>query len=144
MWESGKLHSESKWGRWRTIQHQAHQFVVAKTHAKCISGIGYHGKLVGIAMRQLYFEQVRIYCNANSNVEMFVSWLLSRTNSSEQLPVYVFVAFQLQTNNVDKEMNPVVFYTSNLSPISCWIKSTQFSNWEGHVSFAFFVEASGN
>ena len=65
-------------------------------------------KLVSGAMRRLYFEQVRIYPNSYQQTETSVAWRVT-TNSSEQLPNYIFVAFQLQAKYGDQEKNPVVF-----------------------------------
>ncbi len=60
------------------------------------------GKLVSGVMKKLYFEQVRIYRNTYNNGETSPVWRVT-TNSSEQLPNYVFVAFQLQAKYGDQE-----------------------------------------
>ena len=60
----------------------------------------------------------------------------SQTNSSEPLPNYIFVAFQLQAKYGSLEPNPVVFDAGALSRTSCWINSTQLPDWELDVSFA--------
>ena len=65
-------------------------------------------KLVSGAMRRLYFEQVRIYRNSFQQTETSVAWRVT-TNSSEQLPNYIFVAFQLQAKYGSQVANPVVF-----------------------------------
>ncbi len=93
------------------------------------------GKLVSGVMKKLYFEQVRIYRNTYNNAETSPVWRVT-TNSSEQLPNYVFVAFQLQAKYGDQETNPVVFDAGTLSRISCWINSKRFPDRELEVSFA--------
>ena len=92
-------------------------------------------RLVDGALRQLYFEQVRIYRQSYQQTEMAPTWRVT-TNSSEQLPNYVFVAFQLQTKYGNQETNPVVFDAGTLSRISCWINSTRFPDRELEVSIA--------
>ena len=92
-------------------------------------------KLVSGAMRRLYFEQVRIYRNSYQQTETSVAWRVT-TNSSEQRPNYIFVAFQLQAKYGSQEANPVVLDASTLSRISCWINCTRFPKRELYVSFA--------
>ena len=91
--------------------------------------------LVSGEMRRLYFEQVRIYRNSYQQTETSVAWRVT-TNSSEQLPNYIFVAFQLQAKYGSQEANPVVFDAGTLSHISCWINMTRFPDRELDVSFA--------
>lgn len=91
-------------------------------------------KLVSGAMRQLYFEQVRIYRQSYQQTEISSTWRVT-TNSSEQLPNYIFVAFQLQDKYGDQETNPVVFDAGTLSRISCGINSKRFPDRELEVSF---------
>ena len=94
-------------------------------------------KLVNGAMRQLYFEQVRIYRQSYEQTETSTTWRVTNVNnSSEQLPNYIFDAFQLQTRYGDKETNPVVFDAGTLSRISCWVNSIRFPDRELEVSFA--------
>ena len=92
-------------------------------------------RLVDGALRQLYFEQARIYRQSYQQTETTATWRVA-TNSSEQLPNYVFVAFQLQARYENQETNPVVFDAGSLSRISCWINSTRFPDRELEVSFA--------
>ena len=51
---------------------------------------------------------IRIYRNSYQENETSVA-LRVTTNSSERLPNYIFVAFQLQAKYGDQEKNPVVF-----------------------------------
>ena len=93
-------------------------------------------KMLRGAMRPLYFEQVRIYRNSYQQTETScVAWRVT-TNSSEQLPNYISVAFQMQAMYGDQEKNSVVFDAGTLSCISCWINSTRFPDRELDVSFA--------
>ena len=97
-------------------------FIAAEVEQKMLRG----------AIRPLYFEQVRIYRHSYQQPETSVAWRVT-TNSSEQLPNYISVAFQMQAMYGDQEKNSVVFDAGTLSCISCWINSTQFPHRELEV-----------
>ena len=91
-------------------------FIAAELEQKMLRG----------AMRPLYFEQVRIYRNSCQQAETSVPWRVT-TISSEQLPNYIFIAFQLQAKYIyygNQEVTPVVFDIGTLNHLSCLINST--------------------
>ena len=89
-------------------------------------------KLVSGVIHRLYFEQVRIYHNSYEQAETSVPWLVT-TNSSEQPPNYVFVAFQPQAKFCYQETKPMAFDAGPWSCISCWIYSIPFLRVGGEL-----------
>jgi len=86
-------------------------------------------------IKQLYFEQMRVYRTMYQPTETNMTWRIT-TQPGTELPRHVFVAFQSSERDDNQEMNNMVFDNANLRRISCRINSTQYPEREFECNFS--------
>ena len=74
-------------------------------------------KLVKSTLRDLYFEQVRVYRNQYGSTETNPSWRVT-THSNEELPTHIFFAIQAANRSGNQEQNNQVFDNADLRSLS--------------------------
>ena len=92
-------------------------------------------KLVKGHLRDLYFEQVRIYRNQFGATEVSPSWRVT-TNSNEELPTHVFVAIQAVGRDNNQEQNNQVFDNAKLKSMAVYINSERYPERELELDFS--------
>ena len=91
-------------------------------------------KLVKGHLRDLYFEQSRIYRRQYGSTDTSPSWRIT-TNSNEELPTHVFCCIQAAPRDGDQEQNNQVFDNGNLRSISLHVNSERFPERELETDF---------
>ena len=82
-------------------------------------------KLVKGHLRDLYFEQSRIYRRQYGSTDTSPSWRIT-TNSNEELPTHVLCCIQAAPRDGDQEQNNQVFDNGILRSISLHVNSERF------------------
>jgi len=85
-------------------------------------------------IKQLYFEQMRMYITMFQPTEINSTWRIT-TQPGTELPRHVFVAFQSSEWDSNQEMNNMIFDNANLRRISFRINSVQFPEKEYEANF---------
>ena len=93
-----------------------------------------NAQLVKGHIKQLYFEQMRVYRTMFQPTETTMSWRVTTAAGSE-LPRHVFVAFQSSERDNNQQFNNMIFDNANLRRISCRINSTQYPEREFECNF---------
>ena len=93
-----------------------------------------NSQLVKGHIKQLYFEQVRVYRTMYQPTETNMTWRIT-TQPGTELPRHIFVAFQSSERDNNQEMNNMVFDNANLRRISCRVNSTQYPEREFECNF---------
>ena len=91
-------------------------------------------KLAKGHLRDLYFEQGRIYRNQFDSSEVSPSWRVT-TNSHEELPTHVFVSLQSVSRDNDQEQNNQVFDNAGLTSMSVYINNERYPERELELNF---------
>ena len=93
-----------------------------------------NSQLVKGHIKQLYFEQMRVYRTMYQPTETNMTWRIT-TQPGTELPRHIFVAFQSSERDNNQEMNNMVFDNANLRRISCRVNSTQYPEREFECNF---------
>lgn len=91
-------------------------------------------KLVKGYLRDLYFEQSRIYRTQYGSSQTSPSWRIT-TNSNEELPTHIFIAFQASARDGNQEKNNQVFDNALVKSISVFINSERYPERELETNF---------
>jgi len=91
-------------------------------------------KLVKGHIKQLYFEQMRVYRTMFQPTEITMTWRITIQPGSK-LPRHVLVAFQSSEHKSNQQMNYMIFDNANLRRISCQINSVQYPEWNMKLTF---------
>ncbi|XP_065193174.1 uncharacterized protein LOC135824369 [Sycon ciliatum] len=92
-------------------------------------------KLVKSTLRDLYFEQVRVYRNQYGSTETNPSWRVA-THSNEELPTHIFFAIQAVNRSGNEEQNNQVFDNADLRSLSVYINSDRFPERDLDMNFS--------
>ena len=85
-------------------------------------------------IKQLYFEQMRVYRTMFQSTETSMTWRIT-TQPGTELPRHVFVAFQSSERDNNQQLNNMIFDNANLRRISCRINSIQYPEREFECNF---------
>lgn len=85
-------------------------------------------------IKELYFEQMRVYRTMFQPTETSMTWRIT-TQPGTELPRHVFIAFQSSERDSNQEMNNMIFDNANLRHISCRINSVQYPEREFECNF---------
>jgi len=93
-----------------------------------------NSKVVKGHIKQLYFEQMRVYRKMFQPTKINSTWRIT-TQPRSELPRNVFLAFQSNERDNNQQINNMIFDNANLRRISCQINSVQFPEGEYEASF---------
>ena len=85
-------------------------------------------------IKNLYFEQMRVYRTMFQPTETSMTWRIT-TQPGTELPRHVFVVFQSSERDNNPQINNLIFDNANLRRISCRINSVQYSEREFECNF---------
>lgn len=92
-------------------------------------------KLAAGFVKQLYFEQMRIYrSTAYLAAQISCTWRIT-TNPGSELPRHVFIAFQNSARDNNQQRNNMVFDNLDLRRISLRLNSKQYPDKELETNF---------
>ena len=91
--------------------------------------------LVKKHIKELYFEQMRVYRKMFQSTEASMTWRIT-TQTGIELPRHVFIAFQSNERDSNQEINNMIFDNANLRRISCNINSVQYPEREFECNFS--------
>ena len=86
-------------------------------------------------IKELYFEQMRVYRTMFQSTETSMTWRIT-TQPGTELPRHVFIAFQSSERDSNQEINNMIFDIANLRRISCRINSVQYPEREFECNFS--------
>ena len=86
-------------------------------------------------IKELYFEQMRVYRTMFQSTETSMTWRIT-TQPGTELSRHVFIAFQSNERDSNQEINNMIFDIANLRRISCRINSVQYPEREFECNFS--------